>query len=96
MEAVDLAVDEELLLEEYDKLFWTRLMVIQDYAAEHERKYPMGPDIIEECQEVAALPAIEADQWQPLFEPLKYNEEHGPLTLAASRLSQEELQSWVV
>ena len=89
IEAQDIAVDEELILEEYDKLFWTRLMVITGYEAEHERKYSLGPDIIEECQEVAALPAIEADQWQPLFEPHKYNEEHGPFTLAAYKLSQE-------
>ena len=78
-------------MEEFDKLFWTRLMVIHDYEADHQRKYLMGPDIIEECQEVAALPAIEADLWVPLFEPHSYNEEHGPLTLDASKLSQEQL-----
>jgi len=38
-------------------------MVIHDYEADHQRKYLMGPDIVEECQEVAALPAIEANQW---------------------------------
>ena len=56
--------------------------------------WPMGPDIVEECQAVATLPAVDAESWAPLFEPADFNEAHGPLQLDDYRLSQEELRSW--
>ena len=48
-DGVSLAVDEEVVLEEYDKIFWTRLMTFTDYEPGLNRKFPMGPDIVEEC-----------------------------------------------
>jgi len=57
-----------------------------------ERKWALGPDIVEECTAVAALE--EQDAWSPLFEPNSFNEEHKPLLLADYLLSEEELEVW--
>ena len=44
-----LDIDEEELLEDYRLLYWTKLMRIEDYEVEVERKWPLGPDVVEEC-----------------------------------------------
>ena len=49
--------------------------------------WPMGPDIVEECLAVAALPRDVDERWSPLFEPAEFNEEHGPLLVDDYRLS---------
>ena len=49
-------VDEEQLLLNHKNLYWTRLMVIENYEADHERKWSLGPDLVEECQAVVELP----------------------------------------
>lgn len=75
------AVDEDKLLFDYHNLFWSRLMKIQDYEAGQDRKWPLGPDIVEECKAVEALPEVDMNDWVPLFEPVNFNQTHGPLTL---------------
>ena len=57
-----------------------------------ERKWPLGPDVVEECTAVAAMD--EQDDWSPLFEPNRFNEEHKPLILTDYLLSEEELEVW--
>ena len=44
--------DEELILANYKNLFWTRLIRIEGYEPGHNRKFKMGPDIVEECSVV--------------------------------------------
>ena len=87
-------MDEDQLLEDYRTLSWTRMMTItQDtawnagYEMGQERKWPLGPDIVEECQAVEELPEVEPDAWRPLFEPADFNEAHGPLEIEAYRLT---------
>ena len=53
--------------------------------------WPLGPDIVEECQAVDELPKVDMDQWQLHFEPNDFNNEHGPLTLDSYRLSQDDM-----
>ena len=84
-------VDEEQIIQDYHRLFWTRLMAIDGYEAGQERKWPLGPDIVEECQAVEQLPAVDEDEWAPLFEPAEFNVAQGPLTLDGYRLSSTEL-----
>ena len=48
--------------------------------------WPLGPDIVEECNAVAALPAVDPDEWAPLFEPDDFNKAHGPLKVESFRL----------
>ena len=43
---------------------------------------------------MAELPPVDPDAYQLLFEPYTFNEEHGPLTLAAYGLSAADLKSW--
>ena len=50
-----IAIDEEQLLADYKNLYWTRLMCIENYEQDQERKWPLGPDIVEECQAIANL-----------------------------------------
>ena len=55
---------------------------------------PLGPDVVEECQAVANMEAVDPDNWTPLFDPTAFNEAHQPLTIDQYRLPQEELESW--
>ena len=57
-------------------------------------KWPLGPDIVEECKEVDALAIDDEAQWKPLFDPADFNNEHGPLIVDDYRLSQEDMLSW--
>ena len=61
-------------------------MTIHDYEIEMERKFPMGPDVIEECKAVTEMAAVSDSDWSPLFEPHDFNEEHGPLDIESYRL----------
>ena len=56
-------------------------MKIQDYEAGQDRKWPLGPDVVEECKAVEALPEVDMNDWVPLFKPVNFNQTHGPLTL---------------
>ena len=69
-------------------------MSIDNYEAEQERKWPMGPDIVEECQAVAELPSVDPDAWVPLFEPHDFTNAHGPSVVEQYQLSQEDLRDW--
>ena len=55
-------------------------MVLEDYECHHDRKWPMGPDIFEECEAVSNLPPVDPDGWAPLFDPTDFNETNQPLT----------------
>ena len=79
-DGASLQVDEAQLLADYRHTYWTRLMVLEDYGCHHDRKWPMGPDIFEECEAVSNLPVAEQDNWTPLFEPNDFNEANQPLT----------------
>ena len=87
-------VDEEQLLQDFKHLYWTRLMAVHLPQQDMKRKWPLGPDIIEECKEVDSLPSIETEQWLPLFDPGDFNTEHCPLTIEDYRLTPEDMLSW--
>jgi len=89
-----LQVDEGQLLEDYRHLYWTRLLVIEDYEPGQDRKWPMGPDVFEECEAVARLPAVDPDNWHPLFEPTEFTQAHQPLLVEQYRLSPADLRTW--
>ena len=89
-------LDEEQLLEDYRHLYWTRLMVLEGYETGQERKWPLGPDVVEECQAVEQLPEARQHEWEPLFEPADFNEQHGPLELDRYRLTSAEMEAWAV
>ena len=71
-------------------------MTIEDYETGISRKYKLGPDIVEECEAVASLPESNHPGWSPIFEPVEFNEAHGPLAIEDYRLSTDELHSWAV
>ena len=50
--------------------------------------------MVEECQSVTELELDGDSHWETLFDPVKFNEEHGPLLLEQYRLSNEELETW--
>ena len=56
-------------------------MAIDGYEAGRDRKWQLGPDIIEECKAVTELPAVDQEQWKPVFEPTDFNDAHGPLLI---------------
>ena len=69
-------------------------MVIEGYEADCERKWPLGPDLVEECQLVDDLPKGDPDSWDPLFEPNNFTEAYGPLEVEKYRLSPIKLEEW--
>ena len=69
-------------------------MSTDTFDAHQERKYPIGPDAVEECQAVADVPPDDCDDWSPLFDPHKFNDEYGPLEIENYRLPPEDLQIW--
>ena len=89
-----LSVDEDQLLEDFRNLYWTRLMSTDTLDLDQERKWPIGPDAVEECQAVADVPPDDCDDWSPLFDPHKFNAEYGPLEIENYRLPPEDLQIW--
>ena len=64
------------------------------YEMGKDRKWPLGPDIVEECQAVEEMPEVEPYAWKPLFEPTEFNEAHGPLELASYKLTDAQLLQW--
>ena len=67
----------------------------QDIEGDHQPyRWPLGPDIVEECNAVAAMPAVDPDDWSPLFEPHDFAEANGPLEIEPYRLPPEDLQTW--
>ena len=69
-------------------------MVVYRYEPGQDRKHALGPDIIEECIAIHALPEVDPDAWNPLFEPNFFTEQNGPLKVDDYRLSEEELRRW--
>ena len=71
-------------------------MSIDNYEAEQERRWKLGPDIVEECQAVAVMPLVNPDAWLPLFEPHDFGRANQPLLVEQYQLSQDELRNWAV
>jgi len=69
-------------------------MVVERYESGQDRKHALGPDIIEECIAINALPEVDRDAWTPLFEPNIFTEAHGPLKVDDYRMSEDELRHW--
>ena len=82
--------------QDYRHIYWTRLIEVQDYQVDQDRKWPLGDDIIEECQAIEQLDTLPEDQWMPLFEPAQFNEQHGPLELDHYRLTSDQLEEWAL
>ena len=59
---------------------------IESFERGEQQRWPIGPDIVEECEEVQALQIDENQAWTPLFEPERYNKDHGPLQVDDFRL----------
>ena len=66
-------------------------MTIKDYELEQERRFQLGPDIVQECQAVDSYSEDRREEWAPLFDPDDFNKRHGPLMIEKYRLSPLEL-----
>ena len=78
-----LQMDEDLMLIAYKNLYWTRLIRVEGFGSsgsiravgqeivddDHGYRWPIGADVVEECQAVATMPAVDPDSWAPLFDP---------------------------
>ena len=69
-------------------------MVIDGYEPDHDRKFPLGPDVVEECRAVDRLQPGNEDDWAPFFDPEDFNKRHGPLLLKDHALPQDDLKRW--
>ena len=89
-------------------MYWTRLIEVDSFGTsssiiavrheivddDHEYRWPLGPDIVEECRTVAAMLVVDPDSWAPLFDPQDFTEVHGPLEIESFRLPSEDLKTW--
>ena len=69
-------------------------MVINEYECDQPRKWPLVPDVTEECEAVAAISPVDPAEWTPIFEPTSFNLQHKPLEIEKYRLSPEDLKLW--
>ena len=51
-------------------------MAIQGFETGTNRKFKLGPDLVEECMAVIQMPDDDQSDWQPIFEPHDFNERH--------------------
>ena len=51
-------------------------MAIEGYETGINRKFKLGPDLVEECMAVIQMPDDDQSDWQPIFEPHDFNEQH--------------------
>ena len=94
-------MDRYDILERLDNTYWTRLICVSQYhhdvgelaAQIEDRKFPLGPDVVEECQAVVDLQQQDNNEqeWSPLFEPNDFNQNNGPLLIKEYQLSNEDL-----
>ena len=85
---------ENKKLEELRHLYWTRLMVIENYEPEHDRKWPLGQDVVEECRAVDRRHPGNEETWAPFFDPEDFNKRHRPLLIENYKLPSDDLKAW--
>ena len=83
------------MLENFRLLYWTRLMKVDDFESGLDRKWPMGPDIVEECRTVSNFQLSDQVRWTPFFDPDEFNKTNGPLLVKDYSLPQADLKQWV-
>ena len=57
-------------------------------------RYAIGPDLVEELEEVVCDDDEDLDAWQAAFDPEVFTQVNQPLSLDRFRLSEEELKRW--
>ena len=67
-------------------------MIIDGYEPELDRKWPLGPDVLEECRAVDRLHPANEDEWGPFFDPEDFNNRHGPLLIKDYALPQDDMK----
>ena len=67
-------------------------MTVHHFEAGEERKFPLGPDLVEECLAVTSIESGSSEEWNPLFDPVAFNEAHGPLETKDYKLPPEDLE----
>ena len=63
-------------------------MTIKDYEVEVMRKYPLGPDILEEVRAVSTIMMDRDQSWAPLFDPEEFNKLRENPSLVGSMVSE--------
>ena len=91
---VDINVNGEEILKEFKNLYWTRIIEVDQFESGLDRKFNLGPDLIEECRAITGLDSVDPDNWKPLFNPSQFNADHGPLKIDQYRLNPDLLRYW--
>jgi len=60
---------EESTLKVFKNLYWTRLIVMEDFLPEQQERYELGPDVAAVVDEMFRLDADAMPEWTPLFDP---------------------------
>ena len=57
-------------------------------------RYAIGPNLVEELEEVVRDVDEDLEAWQAIFDPEAFTQENQPHSLDRFRLSEEELKTW--
>ena len=60
---------EESTLKVFKNLYWTRLVVMEDFLPEQQERHELGPDVAAVVDEMFRLDVDAMPEWTPLFDP---------------------------
>ena len=67
---------EQSMLKTFKNQYWTRLIRVEDFCAGQQDRFELGPDVAEAVDEMNRLDTDASPQWQPLFDPQAFQQEH--------------------
>ena len=85
---------EEATLEAYKNEYWTRVITMEHYQDDELERYAMGPDMAEEVDHMERLDVEDMPELKPLFDPIKFQEEHKAPHLKDWMLGEHAMAAW--
>ena len=77
---------EQFYLETYQKEYWTRVIAVQDYKVGSQERFSIGPDMVEEAEQLIKINADGLPDWWPSFDPANFQDQQ----------KQYDLKDWVL
>ena len=78
----------------FRNLYWSRVVSLQRYSQEQEKRWALEDDIKEMQENLRPEEGAEENEWEPVFDPTAFERKHQPLKLEDYRLGEEALLKW--
>ena len=85
---------EEATLEAYKNEYWTRVITMENFQDAEFERYTIGPDMAEEVDQMERLDVEAMPELKPLFDPIKFQEEHKAPHLKDWMLGESAMAAW--